>query len=303
MSPAEMNKELVISKCNFFVDVQVWPLHPTLNPELWLSNFEDSEIEFAVHLLNTFLYFSDLLINQLFLSAFQLLSNKIRKSGDSLLITQAEWRVFVDNVVVTPVTGENPNIADSGYKFARKARQQLGIKEDQLVNQEECLQLIVNTGARPVVFVDDFVGSGNQFIETWERKVKLNDGTLMTFKDISCTRGSQFYYCPLLCTEYGYSRLQKRCPEVIINPAHILSEKYSALREDFWPERLRKSAIDFLIAASRRAGIPDNGGGVNDWRGFHKLGLAVAIGDSVPDATLPLFYWIKNGWKPLIKRS
>lgn len=303
MAVSEMNKELVLSKCSFFVDVQLWPLKKNLNPELWLTNFLDEEAEYAVHLLNNFLYFSDQLINQLFVSAFQLLSNKLRKKRDSFLISRAGWRSFVDNLIITPVTGEIPNISDSGFAFARKARQKLGIREDQLMSQEECLRTLVDSGPRPVIFVDDFVGSGNQFIETWERRIKLSESLLIDYKDISSTHGTQFFYCPLLCTQRGFERIQRECPSVILSPGHILTLKYSALNRDFWPERLRDMSEDFLRKASQRAGIPDNNGNVDDWRGFHKLGLSVALGDSVPDATLPLFYWQKNGWQPLLKRT
>jgi hypothetical protein len=57
-------------------------------------------------------------------------------------------------------------------------------------------------------------------------------------------------------------------------------------------------------AVSARIGIPDSGGAVvNDWQGFHCLGLSLAFYDSVPDATLPIFYWEENGWNPLIKKT
>jgi hypothetical protein len=303
MSASEMNRELVLSKCSFFVDVHLWPLRKNLNPELWLSNFHDDEAEYAVHLLNNFLYFSDQLINQLFITAFQLLSNRLRRRKDSFLIAQASWGSFVDNLIITPVTGEIPNISDSGFSFARKARQQLGIREEQLLSQEDCLRALVDGGPRPVIFVDDFVGSGNQFIETWKRRIRVRESLSIDFREISSTHGTQFFYCPLFCTQYGFEIIQSQCPSVIINPAHILTEKYSALNKDYWPERLRDKSRDFLYVSSQRAGIPDNNGDVDDWRGFHKLGLSVAFGDSVPDATLPLFYWQLNGWNPLIKRT
>lgn len=303
ISPS-MTKDLVLSKCDYFIDVQLWPLHNTLNYSQWLENFRDTEMEHAVSLLNSFLYFSDALINQMFIAAFHGLCNKIGRTGDSSLTPQVAWRSFIDSVIVTLVTGEDPNISDSSFGFARKARQQLGIKESQLKNQESCLRFLVERGPRPVIFVDDFVGCGNQLVETWERIIKLNNSTSISFKNISTMKGSSFFYCPLLCTEYGYKRLQIKCPEVMLTPAHILSSEYSALVDDsiIWPAHLRKTAVDFLYQVSKRAGIPENGD-VNDWRGFHKLGLAIAFAHSVPDATMPIFYWEKNGWKPLIKKS
>lgn len=304
ISPSEMTKELVVSKCDYFVDVQLWPQKSIINPELWLSNFLPAEMVYAIHLLNSFLFYSEQLVNPMFIAAFQMLSNEIRCAGDSFISTLVSWNSFIDNIIVTPVTGEDPNISDSGFVFARKARQQLGIKEAQLMSQEKALQLLVDKGPRPVIFVDDFVGSGDQFLKTWTRDVRINS-TNITYKDLSSGRGFCFYYCPLVCTEYGYNRLKVACPDVTLRPVHTLSSCYSALAPDsiIWPPNLLNTATNFIFEASKRAGIPDNGGGVNDWRGYNKLGLTIAFTHSVPDATLPIFYWNKNGWKPLIKRT
>ncbi|MGI4789714.1 MAG: phosphoribosyltransferase-like protein [Janthinobacterium lividum] len=70
-----------------------------------------------------------------------------------------------------------------------------------------------------------------------------------------------------------------------------------------WPDHLRTSALDFLEKVSHRVGIYDTHGGVNDWQGFNKLGLSLGFEHSVPDATLPIFYWEQNGWKPLLRRT
>jgi len=57
----------------------------------------------------------------------------------------------------------------------------------------------------------------------------------------------------------------------------------------------------FWRVPATRAGIPDTGG-VNDWRGFHRLGLCLALHHKTPDATIPLLYWNQNGWQPLVRR-
>ncbi len=305
ISTAEMTKELVLSKCNYFVDVHVWPIKNSLNPERWLSNFRADEMEHAVQLLNYFIFFSEELVNNMFIASFQMISNQIRRKGDSFVGAKIAWNSFIDSVIVTPIRGEMPNISDSGFSFARKARQLVGIKEGQLMDHEQCLRLLTNKGPRPVFFVDDFVGSGDQFLKTWKRVIKLDRSTLITFKDYATVRGSRFYYCPLLCTEAGYQRIRNECPDVILQPVHILPAKYSALAPDsiIWPDHLKLKAEAFILGASKRAGIPDNHGGVDDWRGYNKLGLTIAFSHSVPDATLPLFYWKRNGWKPLIERA
>lgn len=292
-----LTKEFILSKCDYFVNVQLWPIKSIINPELWLSNFQQDEMEHATHLLNSFLYFSDELVDAMFTAGFQMLSNIIRKKGDSLLAARTTWSSFFDNIIITPVTGEYPNPSDSGYNFVRRARQKLGINESHLLGQADCIRLLIDKGPRPVIFVDDFVGSGAQFITTWERVISIN-GSSISYKDLSSVHGSKFYYCPIMCTEYGYNRIQNKCPEVVLFPVHVLPRRYSALVDDsiVWPEHLRSTGREFLEKASKRAGIID-------WQGFYRLGLAIAIGNSVPDATLPIFYFENNGWKPLIRRA
>jgi hypothetical protein len=306
ITPAVVKKDFVLAKCRYFVDVHIWHLPESIDPARWLSNFDSSEMDYAVHLLNSFLYFSDRLTNQMFEEAFHGLSNFVRQLGDSFLSIQADWRDFIKSVIITPVTGEIPSVTDSGLFFARKARQRLGLDESQILNQKDTLSLLLRRGPRPVVFVDDFVGSGNQFIDTWERRVELADGTVLSFENYSSNvRGSQFFYCPVLCTQDGYDRLRSECPKVTVSPAHVLSSKHSALSTDsyIWPDHLKAGAVKFLESASERAGIPDNGGLEEDWRGFNKLGLTLAFEHSVPDATMPIFYWERNDWKPLIRRT
>jgi len=305
ITPAVVKKEFVLAKCRYFVGVRVWDLPENIDPSRWLSNFDNSEMDYAVHLLNSFLYFSDRLTNQMFEEAFHGLSNFVRRPGDSFLSIQADWRAFIKSVIITPVTGEIPNVTDSGFLFARKARQRLGLDESQILSPQDTLDLLLRRGPRPVVFVDDFVGSGNQFIDTWERRVELSNSTMMSFETYSSVRGSRFFYCPVFCTQNGYDRLRRECPKVVVNPAHILTSRHSALSSDsfIWPDHLKAGAVDFLERASARAGIPDNGGLEDDWRGFHKLGLTLAFEHSVPDATMPIFYWESNDWKPLIRRT
>lgn len=113
---AKVNKEFVLQKCDFFVDVQVWPFGK-LHHDEWLSNFEACELDHAVHLLNAFMYFSSPLVDQLFCAAFQELSRAVRKGGDSFLAMQASWRSFVDSLIITRVastmtsgTGSDPGV-------------------------------------------------------------------------------------------------------------------------------------------------------------------------------------------------
>jgi hypothetical protein len=301
-----VNQELLQAKCDHFVDVQLWPLKAQLQPEQWLSNFHEDELDHAIHLLNAFMYFSTALVDNMFVAAFQTLSRFFRGYNDVFLTSQAAWKDFLARVRFTYVTGEIPNPTDSGFAFARRARQLLGIEEVRIQDPESVLKYLFTDGPCPVVFVDDFVGSGSQFVTLWNRPIPAESGAPISFSQLSRIRGQTFYYCPLICCSKGVEAIQANAPTVKLNPCHILPKNYSAVAIDsvVWPATLLPTGAAFLRAASARAKIPDTDGlQVDDWQGFRKLGLTLAFAHSVPDATMPIFYWEKNGWKPLIRRT
>lgn len=300
ISPPLVSRDFVESKCAYFIDVQLWPREYLLNSHSWLTNFTAEEMEYAIHLLTAFMYFSGDLTTELLKAAFQRLSSLIVPMTGPYVQAQAQWDHFQQNVILTYVTGEQPSDTDSGHVFARRARQDLGIPEDNIMNPANALASLLSKGHRPVVFVDDFVGSGDQCIKTWNRDVRLPTGQVASFARYSRVRRGQFFYCPLLCTNYGRDRIAQHCQALTVCPAHFLSTRYSALAPDsiIWPDRLRGGAANFLQTSSRRAGIPDD-----EHVGYHGLALALAFDHGVPDATLPLFYHDKNGWRPLLRRT
>ena len=110
-----LSREDVLSKCAYFTKVQLWPREIALNPSGWLSNFRGSEIPHAVHLLNAFMYFAAPLVKEMFASSFQSLSRFIAAPGESIVTLQSNWRTLIARSLITYVTGETENPADSGH--------------------------------------------------------------------------------------------------------------------------------------------------------------------------------------------
>ena len=298
-----LTRQDITRRCEYFGDVHLWPHLEELDPDRWLSNFRSDEEEYAVNLLQAFMYYSEELCNALFRSAFLSLSKQQILGRSSVTIADAQrWRNFVDTAIFTYVTGERPRPTDSGHAFARKARQLLGIDEERIIPPDEALQRSL-LRSLPVVFVDDFVGSGDQFIHTWHRRVRLSPGHEKTFQEIVTATGSQCFYIPLVATSYGLKEIDDSCTGCSILPAHVLPPEYSAIQADsvLWPEHLRSGAAEFLKTVSDRACIPDMDGNEGDWRGFHKLALTIGFHHKVPDATLPWFTWAQKGGKPLMR--
>lgn len=294
-----VNRELLLARCDFLVESQLWPIEQDLDYQGWLGNFLDCEQKYAECLLNGFMFFSQAITRQLFLVGFNRLFFSVQKSDPSGK-PQDAWNAFKDSLLVTHVTGEDPSPSDSGYAFARLARQFLGLKESQIVTNEYAVEKLWFDGPVPLLFVDDFVGSGNQFCDTWERFHTIAPTVSVSFQRAMQKHTFPAYYCPVISTIPGKQKISKRAPEVTLSPAHLIDETYSVFSNStpIWPEHLRSNAEAFLRSASTRAGITSN------WRGFHNLGLLIAFQDGgPPDATLPLIYHESSHWKPLVRRT
>jgi len=292
----------IIDGCDKLVDFQAWS-RTKIFPDRWLTNFEEKERPFAVYLLSKFIFFSDALTDQLFISAYQGISNFLPGEWQSIDRQRAKWNHFLNSALITIVQGENPNPSDSGWLFARKARKVLGVDQDNLCEPIFALNAAMQGFRGPIVFVDDFVGSGQQFITSWHRKQPLQKGKPVSFAEAAANLPNVFIYCNAVATEYGISKIKAICPNVIISSGNVLPNKYSwvSVESMLWPDSMRSAGLQFIRSASMKAGMPDCNGGEGDWRGFHKLGLGLAFEHSVPDATLPLFTSEERGWQALVR--
>lgn len=297
----------VAENWKFFVSAQLWPRATRFDPKGWLENFDASDQKYAIRLLEGFTYFTDELVGALFQGAFQNLSQLVVQNKDNYFSASSQWTQFLESAIVVRAEGNYSSDADSGFIFTRLARDKLGVQEEQLLSPAKALDQLKATPRGNVIFVDDFVGSGEQFENTWRKIHQLSDLGAASFKSLVATIGSGavgFYYCPLICTDVGRDYIARKCPLVKLVPAHALPETYSALSSSsvIWREDMKVEGPLFVERASVKAGIPFRDGQEGCWMGYRKLGLALAFEHGWPDAVLPIFTHQKNGWKPLLKK-
>lgn len=298
------NEAFCLECCEKLVSLHAWPFSK-VNVDQWIQNFDENERQFAFHMASQFIYLNDQLVDAQFYSAFQNLSNYLSVGWKPYGQARSDWNSFLASCLIVPVQGETPNPSDSGFLFARKARQILGIDEDQLVDLDEAICAMDANRNIPIIFVDDFVGSGEQFTRTIARLSRRTDVLGKSIAGLKQHRPDQkIYYCNVAMTEKGKERIERDCPWVGLSSGNILGEEYSWISTDgrMWPEAHRTDGIAFIEKYSKRLGYTDSNGRQNDWRGFHCLGLGLAFEHSTPDATLPFYFHEKNGWKPLVTR-
>lgn len=292
---------LIREKIHFFRKSAFWPHAAQLDTDGWLENFTEDERPVALILLDSFLYFSGDVTTKILNTEFHKLSNLVAPLDMAITDRMSRWAEFKERVILTYPTDEEPGATDSGRSYLRKARGVLNLDESQFADPHDALARLHEDPTRPVLFIDDFVGTGNQFIQTLNRPYTVH-GEVRTFSDYV---GARQIYMPILCTESASERIVRHAPALQLRPGHLLSDDYSIFHPEsiVWPDGPDHDAIDVVRAASERAGIPmGEGGAPNDWCGFGRLGLSVAIDDTIPDASLTIFYWEENGWRPLKRR-
>jgi hypothetical protein len=288
-----------LGACAFLSDIRVWDAGMKTAARRWLGNFSDTEKDYAAALLDGFVFFSDALVDRLFAAAFDALAVEVTDNAGTYAEKKQSWQDFKDRVLITHPTGEMPNVTDSGYAFDRRARQQLEIHQAHILDPKDLVVVLSTDPMRPVVFVDDFAGSGDQFRNTWHRLYETPRGKLSFASLATIPDAGPFFYCPLICTTLGRSVIERSCSGLQLRPTHLLPDVYSANHTAslLWPDALRPGAQYFIDSASSRAGISAD----KRW-GYANLALTIAFEHGVPDATLPIMWWEDNGWTPLMKR-
>lgn len=296
-----MTREEVVAGKQYLSTIGHWPKIPArANPERWLNGFRPEDVDHAVGLLESLVYFSMEQTTKLCTSLFHSLSEEVTTGMASYADRKAAWTSFVASCLVTFPTGEIPNPTDSGHTFARLARQELEIDESRFLYPEHVVETLYRGEHTPIVMVDDFAGSGDQFLKTWSREYLMPDGTKASFESVAKSSTIDVHYIPAVATEYAVRRIEGGAPDVNLRTAHMLTAHYSAVDPDsaVFPDALRLGARAFVARASAQAGIPPG-----RELGWHDLALAIAFEHSVPDATLPILWADTPTWNSLLRRS
>jgi hypothetical protein len=185
-------------------------------------------------------------------------------------------------------------------------RQLVGIPEQRFLEPAQALIAVANGGH--VVFLDDFVGSGDQFLSTWTRQ--LLPTSPRSFAEAVALGTAKASYLTLVATGDGIDRIRQAVPAVRLVTSHCLRTESSVRRLPRYclqpdipdlPTRIE----ELLEKYAARLILPlymTNGG--RRKYGYAELGLSLAFDHSTPDASLPIL-WADggSGWTPLVRRS
>jgi hypothetical protein len=290
-------------RSRFFQTVHAWPLDEDLNYDGWLSNFQEGEErDLACLILDFFNHYSAKLVNQM-------AKTSISNSGYVFVKHFADWKHsdFNDRCVYSFIPGETINPTDSGHIFTRILRDELNVPQERIVNYLDLPEILDLLNApTPIIFVDDFVGSGAQVRKAWmQNRFNYNNKTLFEI----CRDGDHCpVYAPLIVNSQGNNVIIGQCSGLNLSPTHILGDEYNLFNPNCicWkndPDLFSKGTA-LLLTKSAAIGIQSTGGAsVQDIKGFGEQGLAISFSHGAPDAIPPIFYWQENNWIPLIRKQ
>lgn len=275
----------------------MWLSEPTIRPRAWIENFENGDKILAAQLLERFVFYNQRLTDSLLTTSFYSIADGLKKGPAAP--TREQLLQALPNAVFTPVSGETPNPTDSGYFLCRRMRQVLNVDETQIKNTNDALKAA--SGGQPVVFVDDFIGSGDQFLSTWQ------DGSSgASFETAHSKVGFAAIYVSLVGTESGIVNIANQAPSVAVCVTHKIDNRGTLWGLATSNPSLYTQIDTLLRKYTQRLTPHDAYMHQHDYLtyGYKHRGLFFAFEHSVPDATLPIF-WCRgtNGWEPLIERT
>lgn len=275
----------------------MWLAEPTIRPRAWIENFDNDDKILAAQLLERFVFYNQRLTDSLLTASFYSMADGLRKGPTAP--TREQLLQALPNAVFTPVSGETPNPTDSGYFLCRRTRQVLNVDEARIKNTNDALKAAAE--GRPVVFVDDFIGSGDQFLATWR-----DSSTGASFETVQSHVGFTAAYVSLVGTEAGIISIGKQAPSVAVCVTHKIDNRGTLWGLQALNPSLH-SQIDSLLKKYTPRLTPQDAYMHQQQYltyGYKHRGLFFAFEHSVPDATLPIF-WCRgtNSWEPLIERT
>jgi len=151
---------------------------------------------------------------------------------------------------------------------------------------------------KSIIFIDDIIGSGDQFKEFFENNMMQDTGTKKEI--LSQFKEAHIIYFVVVATEQGINYITQETPLKRENiKCGYLLPKFFDPNNPIWDKTTPITREECLRICEEY--------GKKLWPeyplGFLDSQLLVAYQDHTPDNTLPILWWKNNGdWNPLLKR-
>ena len=264
--------------------------------DAWINNFVAPEERYlAAKILDALIYRPKpqtiALLQHLFQRTIPDLQRSRKISPFLLNIYPNMTKSVEPHVRIVPVLIPGQPAIKSGAIVGRYLRRSLGFRLDWFLDISQ-IQDTLDQG-NVVIFIDDFLGTGNQFIEF------VADAQLQSFLDTGMC-----VYTPLVAHVDGIQRLKKKFTTLCVVAAEVLDETHALFGkrggEIFDEVNSVEVVRDFYYSFLKSRAIDAN---AHERRGFGYFELVYAFEDAVPDNSLPILWWPHfDNWHPLFPR-
>lgn len=194
---------------------------------------------------------------------------------------------------LVPVICDTDPPTKSGPFVLRRLQRVLGVKNWMMCWPWQAREKIAENGVNSIIFVDDFLGSGEQFkkfYKQWELDEIAQDVDLI--------------YAPIVAHQSGISFLRTEFPKLKVVSAETLGEADNFFSEEVWQLLGRgliaaNDALEWYQEFAKSKDIvPKNGSEI----GYGGLGLTFAFSHATPNNSLPILWYESTVWNPLLER-
>ncbi|HET7832539.1 MAG TPA: hypothetical protein VFK88_06200 [Gallionella sp.] len=195
------------------------------------------------------------------------------------------------SVRIVPVIGLQAPPTKSGPYILRLAQRRYSIKSQWLSWPQHVGSI---GGLSELIFLDDFCGTGQQFVEFAE-SIELTQ--------LHKANGSmKVSYLVAAAHEEGVNNIRKELPFVHVRCAERLGPANSVLHDTCFQryqiDGFQNLVLDQYADVTKRAGLPQG----KLAEGFGNLALAYGFAHATPNNTLPIFWYETDSWTPLLDR-
>ena len=189
---------------------------------------------------------------------------------------------------LVPVICESDPPTKSGPFVMRRLQRILQLNSAWMRWPWQATSDIVLQGVETILFVDDFLGSGHQFVDFFKQ-----------WKFDKQPANVKYFYAPVVAHQKGIDYLERYLPSLCVAPIEILGESHGFFSMKVW-QRLGQGSISAADAkewyndfCSRHSIISS---------GYGDLALTFGFSHATPDNTLPILWNETTTWKPLLER-
>jgi hypothetical protein len=259
----------------------------------WLKNFEtDEEKYLSACILDSLMYRSNSKTKALIYHLFNVVLPNFTRLNPTPIGQIDDWFSRLKSQTVDPMVRLVAVIADedpptkSTHHILRMLSKEFQIHEGWLIFPHK-LKYHVQSGVKTFVFIDDFMGSGQQFNE------------LVLEHDLHNHKEIQTIYAPLVAHEKGCDYIQARYHgKIKVTCSEYLQADINFF-DNYFPGQ-QESARQFYLDMLKSRGI-SSVDPINAF-GYGNLQFAYSFEHACPDNSLSALWKRNDSWSPLFNR-